>query len=146
MLQELFVSSVMVVATVAMHAAALGLFGGVVDRLLAARPKGPPRIRVVLLIVLGLFSLHGAEIWAYAGAFVALGAVADLRTGVYVSTQAYATLGFPAEIVAARWRLVPAIEGINGILLLGWTTAFFVTTMERVRRPRRPPATTSRAP
>lgn len=34
----------------------------------------------------------------------------------------------------ARWRLVSAIEGVNGILSLGWPTAFFVTTVARLRR------------
>src|SRR5262245_6814513 len=120
-----------------MHAGGLALVGRLVERLLASQGKGPPRIRLILLVVLGLFVLHGLEIWAYAGAYVALDAVADMRTGIYISTLAYATLGFTEEMVASHWRLVPAIEGINGILLLGWTTAFFVTTMERAQKRRR---------
>jgi hypothetical protein len=33
-----------------------------------------------------------------------------------------------------EWRLVAAIEGVNGIILLGWSTAFFVTGMRRLGR------------
>jgi hypothetical protein len=36
--------------------------------------------------------------------------------------------------MAESWRLVSAIEGINGIILIGWSTAFFVTVIARLRR------------
>jgi hypothetical protein len=36
--------------------------------------------------------------------------------------------------MAEQWRLVSAIEGINGIIFIGWSTAFFVTLMGRLRR------------
>ena len=36
--------------------------------------------------------------------------------------------------MAPGWRLVSAIEGINGIILIGWSTAFFVTLIARMRR------------
>jgi hypothetical protein len=137
LLSELLVSSALVVATVAMHALGLGLVRRLADGLLAGRTKGLPRIRLILLVVLGLFVLHGLEVWLYGGVYVLLSAVESLRDGVYVSTLAYATLGYSEAAVAERWHLVAAIEGINGILLLGWTTAFFVTTMERVDKRRR---------
>jgi len=31
------------------------------------------------------------------------------------------------------WRLVGAIESANGIILLGWSTAFFVSVINRIR-------------
>jgi hypothetical protein len=34
--------------------------------------------------------------------------------------------------MAQGWRLVSAIEGMNGVLLLGWSTAFFVTVVARL--------------
>lgn len=37
------------------------------------------------------------------------------------------------DAVPEAWRLLVAIEGITGILLLGWTTAFFVSLVVRVR-------------
>ena len=38
------------------------------------------------------------------------------------------------RLAAGGWRLVSAIEGINGIILIGWSTAFFVTLIARMRR------------
>ena len=49
-----------------------------------------------------------------------------LRTSVYFSTITYSTLGYTDAAIRPEWQLVAAIEGINGVLLLGWSTAFFV--------------------
>ena len=83
---------------------------------------------------MALFTLHGLEIWLYAGLYLLLDAVKNLEAAVYFSTITYAGIGFDDEDMAHRWRLVSAIEGVNGILLLGWSTAFFVTVVARLRR------------
>jgi hypothetical protein len=88
---------------------------------------------LVLGIVLALVMLHGIEIWIYAGLYLLLRAVADLETAVYFSTMTYAAVGFGDSEMARQWRLVSAIEGVNGVLLLGWTTAFFVSVVARLR-------------
>jgi|EP01041_Mallomonas_annulata_P037747 hypothetical protein len=87
-----------------------------------------------LALVVGLFTLHGIEIWLYAFLFEAIGAVTDIETAVYFSTISYAGIGFDDRYINPDWRLVAAIEGINGLLLLGWSTAFFVTIVARLGR------------
>ena len=66
-------------------------------------------------------------------AFVNLGAVETLRDAVYFSTITYGAIGYSDEKMAEQWHLVSAIEGINGIVLIGWSTAFFVTVIGRMR-------------
>ena len=88
----------------------------------------------VLTLVLGLFVLHGIEIWLYALLYLAGGALGALEHAVYFSTITYATIGYDDQGLAATWRLVAAIEGINGVILLGWSTAFFVTVVGRLGR------------
>lgn len=87
-----------------------------------------------LLLVLGLFALHGVEIWLYALLYLGAGALPNLEHAVYFSTITYATIGYNDEGLKTAWRLVAAIEGINGIILLGWSTAFFVTMVGRLGR------------
>jgi hypothetical protein len=53
---------------------------------------------------------------------------------VYFSTITYGAIGYSDAAMAEQWRLVSAIEGINGIILLGWSTAFFITVLARLRR------------
>ena len=85
-------------------------------------PLSPRGAGVTIGIVLGLFFLHHL-----------LGAVDGLRNAVYFSTITYGAIGYSDDAMAEAWRLVAAIEGINGIVLIGWSTAFFVTLAGRLR-------------
>jgi ion channel len=91
-------------------------------------------ISASLIVSLGLFVLHGVEIWLYAFLYLIIGSVEGLREAVYFSTITYGAIGYSDAAMAERWRLVSAIEGINGIILIGWSTAFFVTLIARMRR------------
>ena len=139
MFSELALATLMVLLTVAIHAA--GLFG--LSRVLRIEemeeaqehihPLSLRGIAATIIVILGLFVLHGVEIWLYAFLYEALGAVQGLRNAVYFSTITYGAIGYDDVAMAERWRLVSAIEGINGIVLIGWSTAFFVTLV-RLRR------------
>jgi hypothetical protein len=137
---ELSLATLMVVLTVSIHG--LGLYG--LSRLLRieALEEATEHIRPIslrgagatLIVILGLFGLHGIEIWLYAFLYEALGAVHGLRNAVYFSTITYGAIGYDDAAMAEEWRLVSGIEGINGIVLLGWSTAFFITVLARLRR------------
>lgn len=94
----------------------------------------PRHAFLIMSIVLAPFTLHGIEIWLYGGLYLLLGAMADRETAVYFSTIIYAGIGFDDDDMAHRWHLVSAIKGVNGILLLAWSTAFFVTVVARLQR------------
>ena len=140
MADELLLATVMVLATVSIHA--IGLFA--LSRLLRVEeseeaaehvhPLSGRGIVATLTVALGLFVLHGLEIWLYAFVYLAIGAVDGLRESVYFSTITYGAIGYSDAAMAPGWRLVSAIEGINGIILIGWSTAFFVTLIARMRR------------
>lgn len=140
MFAELSVSSVMIVLTVTIHGA--GLFVLARALRLEAReeavghvpPMSPRGLLTTLFVILGLFALHGVEIWLYSFLYLLLDAVHPLREAVYFSTITYAAIGYSDEAMAERWRLVGAIEGINGIILIGWSTAFFISVVARMRR------------
>jgi hypothetical protein len=76
---------------------------------------------------LGLLVLHGVEIWAYAALFHLTGAVSGMRDAVYFSTITFGAIGYGDGPVAEPWKLVAGIEGINGVVLMGWSAAFLVT-------------------
>lgn len=140
MLAELAISTVMVVTTVAIHAVGLHFLA----RLLRleereetrehVHPLSPRGMAATMIVILGLFALHGLEIWLYAFLYLGIGSVDGLREAVYFSTITYGAIGYSDAAMAEQWRLVSAIEGINGIILIGWSTAFFVTLMGRMRR------------
>lgn len=70
----------------------------------------------------------------FASFYLAVGAIDDLEQALYFSTSAYATLGHPDIAFPAQWRLVGAVEGLAGFLLIGWSTAVFVTDMNKLLR------------
>ncbi|MBR0553073.1 ion channel [Stakelama marina] len=140
MIAQLAIATAMVLLTVAIHG------GGIIAlvrlmRLEAAEERSSHIMHAswrgflfVLTLVLGLFALHGIEIWLYALLYLLGGALGDLEHAVYFSTITYATIGYDDQGLAQAWRLVAAIEGINGVILLGWSTAFFVTVVGRLGR------------
>ncbi len=52
---------------------------------------------------------------------------------LYFSTSTYTTIGYGDVVLPRGWRVFGAIEGANGIILLGWSTAFFVSVVGRIR-------------
>jgi hypothetical protein len=140
MLPELATATFMVTLTVLVHGAGLYALTRIlrieIEEEAAERihPLSPRGIAATVGVVLGLFFLHGIEIWLYAFLYDLLGAVQGLRNAVYFSTITYGAIGYDDSAMAERWRLVSAIEGINGIMLIGWSTAFFVTLVGRLRR------------
>lgn len=142
MFEQLFVSALMVLLTVLIHG--IGIFALARFLRIEAREEAEDHIHpmslrgisVTLSLVLGLFVLHGIEIWAYALVYLLLDALPTLSDAVYFSTITYATTGYDDEGFAEAWRMVAAIEGVNGIILLGWSTAFFVTVVARMGRSR----------
>ena len=137
MILELTAATILVVVAVLIHGAGITALA----RTLALHPSGVEshhfslaRALLVLALVLALFVLHGSEIWLFAGAYLWVHAVPDLETAVYFSTITYAAIGYSDHHIVESWRLVAAIEGVCGIILLGWSTAFLVSVVARLRR------------
>jgi Ion channel len=140
MLLHLTVSTAMVILTVIVHGLGLSLLARVVrlelreERAHHVPPLSRRSLFFTLVLVLGLFALHGLEIWLYAFLYVLIGAIPNVETAVYFSTISYAGIGYDDRYIEPAWRLVAAIEGVNGLLLLGWSTAFFVTILRQLGR------------
>lgn len=140
MLAELALATLMVLYTVLVHG--IGLVA--LSRILRLEVREEKEHHVSLFsirafafliaLVLGLFILHGIEIWSYGLLYLALDALPDLRSSIYFSTITYATIGYDDEGFHPAWQVLAAIEGINGVILLGWSTAFFVAVMGRMMR------------
>lgn len=85
-------------------------------------------------MALSLFALHAVEIALFAAFYLGVGALRSVEEALYFSASSYATLGHANLDFPDRWRLVGALEGLVGFLLLGWSTAVFVTDMNKLLR------------
>lgn len=99
-----------------------------------SRRLHPRTLALLSAVALLLFCLHMVEIALFGFFYLAVGAVADFEEALYFSASAYSTLAQPDTHFPAEWRLVGALEGLAGFLLIGWSTAFFVTDMNKVLR------------
>jgi len=135
MFNELALSTIMALLAVSLHGFGLLSLGRGLEfyEIRAGRSyvEGPLWGHALLTIgvVLGLFVIHGVEIWMYAALYKLIGAVPDLREAVYFSSISYGSIGYSDVLMAREWRLLGAIEGVAGAILLGWSVAFFVSVM-----------------
>lgn len=133
---QLLVATGMVALTVAIHLTGLWALLAVMGAHHRATPSRRELVRQagsILIAAFGLFLLHSLEIWAYAGLFAVVGATPDFESALYFSTATYTTVGYGDLTLPKDWRILGAIEGANGIILLGWSTAFFVSIIARLK-------------
>ena len=86
---------------------------------------------VFLLLFLVIVGLHLVEIFLWAFVYFWRGGFPDFATAVYYSTTSYTTVGYGDVLPLGPWRLVGALESLAGVLLLGWSAAFFFSVVSR---------------
>ena len=84
--------------------------------------------------------VHLVEIAAWAGLYVLGRAMPDVQSAAYFSAVTYTTTGYGDLVLPNEWRLAGAVEALTGILMCGWSTAFFVAVVNRMHsaEPARP--------
>ena len=137
MLRQLAVGSLLIVATVAIHAACtLGVL-----RLFRLSSRhhwngGPHTWRVfvvaIYVLILCYTSLLEAAMWA--AAYVRVGAIPSLEPAMYFSIVTFTTLGYGDLVIGDQWRLLAATQAATGIIMFGWTTAIVVALLRHASR------------
>jgi MFS superfamily sulfate permease-like transporter len=88
--------------------------------------------------------LHGIEAALWAGAYLLLGALPDVKSAMLYSLGALTTYGHANLHLAPHWQMLGALEALNGMLLFGLSTAFLFAMIQEVwplgHRGRRPGA------
>ena len=131
---ELLISTGMVLFTVLVHLIGLNMLIQLtrIHVLQFATSVRIDRVLVPLGMVLGIFVIHGVEIWAYALLFWLSQAADRLGEALYLSLGAYTTTGWVDVHLRDGWRVVLSLESITGLLMVGWSTAFFFQNLSRI--------------
>lgn len=127
MFLQLAIGGLMIGMTVVLHALALDRIirgTGRIEALMRKFRFRSWKALVIAAVVLAVFAAHIAEMWLWAGLYRLTAALPDMEAALYFSITAFTTLGFGDVVPAHGWRLLGAIEGANGLLLFGWSTAF----------------------
>ncbi|MCA0303142.1 MAG: potassium channel family protein [Proteobacteria bacterium] len=136
MIANLLLAGVMVGSTVVIH------FAGLLILMWLLRARGHNfrahesilgQIAAIVFVVLGLVAIHTVEIWLYAIVYFGLGALGNFEEALYFSTTSFTTIGYGDVVLDRQWRILGAIEGANGLILFGWSTAFLFSVTARIR-------------
>ena len=97
-----------------------------------------------LIVVASIILIHFIEVWLFAFLYDYLRALPTFQDALYFSTISYSTIGYNDASIAEDWRMIAALEGMLGVILLGWSTAFLVRVLGKLESDNRarssPPA------
>jgi hypothetical protein len=134
MLTNLGIGTIVISLTVLIHTFGLIAVTHVMAWLVAHFRMHGRRSRVIAMItvVFGLFAILTVEIWLRAIFHLLIGSFPDIATALYFSSVTFSTLGYGDVLPPERWRLLAALEAVNGFLLIGWSTAYLIAASTRV--------------
>jgi Ca2+/Na+ antiporter len=124
----------LIVITVVIHAMGLGFINRSAVAIFGRRMGShyPTALFAVVMstVILLATILHVVESAIWAVSYQVLGAQPDYRSAVLFSLGAMTTFG-NALSLEERWRLMGALEALNGWLLFGLTTAYLFGTIQK---------------
>ena len=137
MLKLALIGSVLVAITVAIHALGTAflvkyLASTFLDR--TGHWGSKSVLSALMLAALALVFLHTLEIMVWAGVYkslVPVGELANFETAVYFSFVTFTTLGYGDITLTEGYRLLSGIQALNGILLVGWSTALMFAVVQK---------------
>jgi len=137
MLKYSLLGVLLVAITVIIHAVGTTLwlrrlsihFAGVADLHNLSRSL---RILVGTIVVLTILHTLQIIVWALAYLYLLPENVLDtFEEATYFSFVTFTTLGYGDITLTGAWRIISGIEALNGVLLLGWSTALLFTVVQR---------------
>ena len=137
MLKLALIGAVLIAITVAIHALGTAFLVKYLANTFLDRTGhwGSRRVLTALMLAaLVLVFLHSLEIIVWAGAYKAIvpsGELADFEAAVYFSFVTFTTLGYGDITLTDGYRLLSGIQALNGILLVGWSTALMFAVVQK---------------
>lgn len=139
MLQLSLIGSALIAITVVIHAIGTSAWVKHLGKKYAGNSPVSGRSAVLVLVntALIVFALHTLEIVIWAAAYLSLVPVNELTSfeeAVYFSFVTFTTLGYGDITLSEGFRLLSGIEALNGIILVGWTTAMIFSVVQHTWR------------
>ncbi len=135
MFWKLILAMSLMATCVAIHAFGLTT---AIRALVRRRDRDPGHHHATLLFIElagWIIVLHLLEIGLWALLYDGYGLMQDLSTAMYFSTVTYTTTGYGDVVLPPEWRVIGGIEALTGILMCGWSAAFFFAVFTRFYDP-----------
>src|SRR5262245_14837743 len=95
-------------------------------------PSAIRRLTLLLRLFLWIVLLHVTQVGLWAAVYWETAELPTLESAVYFSLVTYTTIGFGDVVLGPGWRVLAGIEGLTGIILIGWSTAFVFAVVNRM--------------
>jgi hypothetical protein len=125
MLLQLLVGSAVSSVNILLHAA-VTMIAISIARIAARRNASRPLVYlagVMIATSLVLMAAHTLEVFVWSLAYAIVNAAPDDANLVYFAFVNYTTLGYGDVTPLPKWRLLGPMTALNGVLMIGWSTA-----------------------
>jgi len=133
MLRQILVGGGVSAVNIAIHAFVMTILVWVA-RAVSADNKSHPALflmAVMISTVSVLMAAHAVEVIVWALVYLIVGAAPRGAAFGYFAFVNYTTLGYGDIVPVERWRLLGPITALNGVLLIGWSTAVIFEVLRR---------------
>jgi len=120
------------------HAILLSAIAWVVRRLRMSDGAIPSFLQYTLVIVATgtlLVVGHFSEVVLWAYTYAAVGATPPGTDLIYFAFGNYTTLGYGDVVPVPKWHLLGPMTALNGVMLIGWSTALIFEILHRSGTP-----------
>ncbi len=94
-------------------------------------------VRLLVYTALFLLSLNFLEAIIWGFTYYLLPGITEFETlekAIYFSLVTFTTLGYGEITISSSGRILSGFEAMNGVLLLGWTTAMMFSVLQFVMK------------
>ena len=133
---QILIGTALIVFTVIVAAAAMGLSLEIMDQSRGWLGRGRIHSKNTLAIAalaLWLVAIMTVIVWIWTVAFLVLGVFDDFEEALYFSIVSFTTLGFGDIILSEDWRLLSGFIAMDGFILFGLGTAFMFDVLTGLR-------------
>ncbi len=130
-IHHFFISFLLVVGCIIIHSSATVVAYKIISRKHTDQTI-VKRILFVDLIVITLMVATILEGVLWASIYQLTGAFTTFQESLYFSMVTYTTLGYGDLLLTGHYRIMGALEAANGVIMLGWSTAIVVFTIQKI--------------
>ena len=133
-LEQMLVGAAASLVNLIIHAVLLGIVVWTVRGIALRDDFVPSFVRYTIMIVLTgtlLMAGHFVEVMVWAITYGLVGIAPASIQLIYLAFDNYTTLGYSELVAPAPWRLLRPMTALNGIMLIGWSTAVIIEILRR---------------
>lgn len=88
---------------------------------------------MLVFLVMFFTLLHGGQCTLWAAVYYLnpqISSLSSFSESIYFSLITFTTIGYGDVVIDSEWRILSGLEAINGIMLVGWSTAMVFSFLQ----------------